>query len=38
MVRRLALAMLNGVAHFEPNKSQHRDVRIVVDVDPVNML
>jgi primosomal protein N' (replication factor Y) len=37
-VRRLALAMLNGVAHFEPNKSQHRDVRIVVDVDPVNML
>lgn len=37
-VRKLAIAMLNGVAHFEPNKSQHRDVRIIVDVDPVNML
>ncbi len=37
-VRKLAIAMLNGVAHFEPNKSPYRDVRIVVDVDPVNML
>lgn len=37
-VRKLAIGMLNGMAHFEPNKSQHRDVRVIVDVDPVNML
>ena len=37
-VRKLAIAMLNAVGHFEPNQSRYRDVRIVVDVDPVNML
>jgi primosomal protein N' (replication factor Y) len=37
-VRKLAIDMLNAVAHFEPNKSQYRDVRIIVDVDPVHML
>lgn len=37
-VRKLAIGMLNGVAHFEPNKSNYRDVRIIVDVDPVHML
>lgn len=37
-VRKLAIGMLNGVAHFEPNKSNYRDVRVIVDVDPVHML
>lgn len=37
-VRKLAIDMLNGVAHFEPHHSQYRDVHIIVDVDPVHML
>lgn len=37
-VRKLAIGMLNGVAHFEPQNSPYRDVRVIVDVDPVHML
>ncbi|MFP4598678.1 MAG: primosomal protein N' [Persicimonas sp.] len=37
-VRKLAIAMLNAVGHFEPSTSDRRNVRIIVDVDPVNML
>lgn len=39
-LRKLAIATLNGVAHFDvaKSKSRYKNVRIVVDVDPINML
>ncbi|MFW5968040.1 MAG: primosomal protein N' [Persicimonas sp.] len=37
-VRKLATSMLSAVGHFEPSKSSYRNVRIIVDVDPINML
>lgn len=38
LLRKLAIATLNGVAHFDVAKSPYRNVRIIVDVDPINML
>ncbi|MBA2663781.1 MAG: primosomal protein N' [Bradymonadaceae bacterium] len=38
LLRQLARALLTEVGHFEPAKSGHRSVRVVVDVDPINML
>lgn len=36
-LRRLAASMLHDVGHFEPD-NKRKNVRVVVDVDPVNML
>ena len=37
-LRQLARRMLQTVGYFDNSSSRYRDVRIVVDVDPVNML
>ena len=37
-LRHLARRTLQTVGHFDNSQSRYRDVRIIVDVDPVNML
>ena len=37
-LRKATLGMLNQVGYFDNRDSRHRNVRIIVDVDPVNML
>jgi primosomal protein N' (replication factor Y) len=37
-LRETAGRMLEAVDHFDPHQSDYSDVRIIVDVDPVNML
>lgn len=38
MARQLAVAMLNDVGFFESGGTTHKNVRIIVDVDPLSML
>lgn len=37
-VRKLAIATLNDVGYFDQGGSTHKNVRIIVDVDPMSML
>jgi primosomal protein N' (replication factor Y) len=37
-VRQLTRAMLDDVDFFDPSAAYHRQVRVIVDVDPINML
>jgi primosomal protein N' (replication factor Y) len=37
-VRQLTRAMLDDVGFFDPGAAYHRQVRVIVDVDPINML
>ncbi len=38
LVRKLAISTLNDVGYFETVGSTHRNVRIIIDVDPLSML
>ena len=38
MVRKLTIAALNGVGYFDKGGSTHKNVRVIVDVDPLSML
>ena len=37
-VRQTAIRMLEHVGHFDTSNRRHKNVRIIVDVDPINML
>jgi primosomal protein N' (replication factor Y) len=37
-LRKLTGRMLSQVGYFDHTDSRYRDVRVIVDVDPINML